>query len=107
MSDDVKADEMAARLAEAFASTIRTAVAGLPAHQALQLADTLCSVQLDVLAGLRVSYRAKPAVDAEAVTEDWRRGLPVQEITKRHGISRSAAYKLHPSKRAGKTAASG
>lgn len=98
MSDDVKADEVATQLYEAFGKTIQQAVAGLPAHQALQLADTLCAVQLDVLAGLRVSYKSKPVVDAAAITEDWRRGLTVQEITKKHGVSRPTAYKHHPNK---------
>lgn len=105
MTEDVKIDEMAAQLYEAFGKTIQQAVVGLPAHQALQLADTLCAVQLDVLAGLRVSYKAKPTVDGEAIAEDWRRGLTVQEITKKHGVSRSAAYKHHPSKAGGRAAA--
>jgi hypothetical protein len=98
MSDDVKGEDVVEQLREAFAANIRTAIAGLPAHQALQLADTLCAVQLDALASLRVSYRARPAVDGAAITEDWRRGLTVQEITKKHGVSRPTAYKHHPTK---------
>ncbi len=98
MSDDVKADEMAAQLYEAYGKTIQQAVAGLPAHQALQLADTLIAVQMDVLAGLRVSYKAKPAIDGDAIAEDWRLGLTVQEITRKHNCSRPTAYKHHPNK---------
>lgn len=98
MSEDVKADEMAVQLYEAYGRTIQQAVVGLPAHQALQLADTLIAVQQDVLAGLRVTYKAKPAVDGEAIAEDWRRGRTLQEIMQAHGVSRSAAYKHHPNK---------
>lgn len=98
MSDDAKADEMVDQLREAFARNLCTALTGLPAHQALQLADSLCAVQLDVLAGMRVSYKAKPAIDSEAITEDWRRGLTVAEITRKHGISKPTAYKHHPNR---------
>lgn len=98
MADDVKAEDMLGPLRDAFATRIRDAARDLPAHQALQLADALCTVQLDVLASLRVHYKAKPAFAPEAVTEDWRRGKLIGEITKDHGISRSMAYKLHPSK---------
>lgn len=98
MRDDAKADDMVDQLREAFARNLRTALTGLPAHQALQLADTLCTVQLDVLAGLRVTYRAPPPVDGEAITESWRRGKSLREVMDEHKISRSAAYKYHPSK---------
>lgn len=100
MADDAKADEYLDQLRTGFAERIRDAVRDLPAHQALQLADALCAVQLDLLAGMRVTYRAKPAVDAAQVTEDWRRGLTVSEIMQKHGISRSAAYKHHPNRAA-------
>lgn len=96
MADDAKADEYLDQLRAGFAERIRDTCRDLPAHQALQLADSLCSVQLDLLAGLRVTYRAKRAIDAAQVTEDWRRGLALTEIMRKHGISRSAAYKHHP-----------
>lgn len=99
MAEDAKADEMTDKLRSTFAESIRNGVAGIPAHHALQLADVLCAVQMDVLAGLRVTYRAKPVIDTEAVTEDWRRGLPIGEILAKHKISRAVAYRLHPSKR--------
>lgn len=98
MAEDAKIDEMIEELRAAFCETIRIAVSGMPAHGALQLADALCSTQLVVLAGMRVTYRARPAVDAEALTEDWRRGLSIREITKKHGVSRAVAYRLHPAK---------
>ncbi len=96
MADDAKAEEMLDKLRDAFHSRIRTAVRELPAHQALQLADGLCAVQLDVLEGLRVSYKARPRVDAEAIAEDWRRGENLQDIMRKHDCSRATAYKFHP-----------
>lgn len=98
MADDAKADDLVEQLRETFAASIRRAVADLPAHQALQLADTLCNVQLDVLAGLRVSYRAAPKVDGDAVAEDWMRGATLREIMRKHGITKPTAYKYHPTK---------
>jgi hypothetical protein len=98
MSDDVKADEVAAQLYEAFGKTIQQAVAGLPAHQALQLADTLCAVQQDVLAGLRVSYRSLDPIDGAAVAEAWARGASLREIMRDFRCSKASAYKFHPSK---------
>ena len=103
MADDAKAEEMLGQLRDAFNARIRDTVRDLPPHQALQLADALCSVQIDLLAGMRVQYRAKPEFDAEAVIESWRRGKTVAEIMKAHGISRATAYRLHPTK-AAKTA---
>lgn len=100
MADDTKADEHIDQLRDHFAQQIRDTVRDLPAHQALQLADSLCTIQLTLLAGLRVTYRTRPTVDAERVTEDWRRGLSLGEIMQKHGISRSAAYKHHPNRAA-------
>lgn len=96
MADDAKADEVVGMLRESFAQQIRDAVRDLPAHQALQLADTLCSVQVDLLAGMRVTYKARRALDGAAITEDWRTGLTLPEIMRKHGVSRAAAYKYHP-----------
>ena len=98
MKEEATGDEITPELREAFAKQIRVDVASLPTHIALQIADKLCAVQLELLAGIRVSYRAREAVDAEAIAEDWRKGLDIREITAKHGISRSAAYKHHPSK---------
>ncbi len=98
MADDIKADELIDPLRDSYAKSIREMEPGIPAHSALQLADTLLTVQMDVLAGKRVSYKAKPAIDGEAIAESWRRGLPVEEVMRTHGCSRSAAYKHHPSK---------
>ncbi|WP_293716334.1 hypothetical protein [Stenotrophomonas sp. UBA7606] len=98
MADDVKVDELVDQIRESYAASIRIAEPGIPAHAALQLADTLVGVQLEILAGKRVSYRAKAAIDGDAITEDWRRGKPLQEIMRAHGCSRAAAYKYHPSK---------
>lgn len=103
MADDAKAEEMLGQLRDAFNALILDTVRDLPPHQALQLADALCSVQIDLLAGLRVQYRAKPEFNAESIIEDWRRGKTVGEITKAHGVSRATAYRLHPTK-AAKTA---
>lgn len=98
MAEDVKADELVDQLRDQFSQRIRGTIADLPAHQALQLADALCRVQLDLLAGLRVSYKAPPKVDGDAIAEDWMRGLSIAEITRKHGISRSTAYSHHPVK---------
>lgn len=98
MADDIKADELIEPLRDSYAKSIRTMEPGIPAHAALQLADALLAVQLDVLAGKRVSYKAKPAIDGEAIAESWRRGLPVEEIMRLHNCGRTAAYKHHPSK---------
>ena len=103
MAEDVKADELVDQLRDEFNQRIRATVVELPPHQALQLADALCRVQLDVLAGLRVSYKAPPKVDVDAIAEDWMRGLSIGEITRKHGITRPTAYKYHPNR--SKTAA--
>ncbi|QDH70858.1 hypothetical protein [Marilutibacter alkalisoli] len=105
MAEDTKAEELTDALRDAFAANLRTAVAGLPAHQALQLADTLCRVQLDMLAGKRVTYKASKAIDGEAIAEDWRRGKTIQEIVEQHGCSRVTAYRYHPNKRTRKNKA--
>ena len=98
MADDAKAEELLEQLRDGFNRRIRETLRDYPPHQALQLADALCTVQLDVLAGMRVSYKAKPPVDGDAVTEDWRRGRTLSEIMKDHECSRVTAYKYHPNK---------
>lgn len=98
MAEDVKAEELVEQLRTSFEARIRTALSWVPAHEALQLADAMCVAQLECLAGLRVTYKAQRAIDAEAITEDWRRGLLIGEIVEKHRCSRSAAYKLHPNK---------
>lgn len=100
MADDIKADELVDQLRDSYAASIRAAEPGIPAHSAFQLADILVTVQLDVMAGKRVSYRARVDLDGDAIAEAWRRGVPVQEIMRAHRCSRSAAYKYHPSRTA-------
>lgn len=99
MSDDAKADEMIDQLRDAFALNLSKAVTGLPAHQALQLADALCIVQLDVLAGLRVSYRAREPIDSAAIAEAWAQGKSLREVMRDCKCSKVTAYKYHPTKR--------
>lgn len=98
MSDDAKADEMLEQLRDAFAQNIRKAVTDLPANQALQLADALCTVQLDVLAGLRVSYRARDPIDGAAIAEAWAQGKSLREVMQSCSCSRATAYNYHPTK---------
>jgi hypothetical protein len=98
MSDDAKADELIDQLRDAFARNLRTAVADLPAHQALQLADALCAVQLDVLAGLRVSYRSRDPIDGDAIADAWAQGKQLREIMREHKCSKATAYNYHPTK---------
>lgn len=95
---DVKAEEMVDQLRDQFADQIRSLSREIPAHQALQMADALCTVQLATMAGLRVTYRAEPKVDGDAIAEDWLRGMKIGEIVKKHKVSRPTAYKYHPSK---------
>ena len=97
---DVKAEEMVDQLRDQFAEQIRNLSREIPAHQALQMADSLCMVQQATLAGLRVSYKAEPKVDGDAIAEDWMHGLTIGEIVKKHKVSRPTAYKYHPSKAA-------
>lgn len=98
MSDDAKADEMLDQLRDAFALNIRKAVSDLPAHQALQLADALCTVQLDVLAGLRVSYRSREPIDGQAIAEAWAQGKTLRDIMGTFKCSKATAYNHHPTK---------
>ncbi len=98
MADDIKVDELVDQIRESYAASIRIAEPGIPAHAALQLADTLVAVQMEILAGKRVSYRAKAPIDGYAITEDWRRGMPLQEIMRKHRCSRPTAYRWHPSR---------
>ena len=98
MADDAKAEELLEQLRDGFNRRIRETLRDYPPHQALQLADALCTVQLDVLAGMRVQYKARPEFDTDAVVEDWRRGLSIGDITKKHKISRATAYRLHPNR---------
>lgn len=96
MAEDVKADEVIEQLRDSFARQIATTIRDLPAHQALQVADALCTIQLETLAGMRVLYKAAPKVDGEAITEAWRRGIPVDEIRRVFKVSKATAYKYHP-----------
>lgn len=98
MAEDARAEETIAMVRDAFARELRSALGDYPAHQALQLADALCTVQLALLAGMRVTYRRAAAVDGDAIAEDWRRGMSIAEIVAKHKCSRTAAYKHHPSK---------
>lgn len=98
MADDIKADELIDQLRDSYASSIRSAEPGIPAHAAFQLADILVTVQMDVMAGKRVSYRARAEVNGDAIAEEWRRGVPVQEIMRTYRCSRSTAYKYHPAR---------
>jgi len=96
MAEDVKADELIDELRTAFAANIRAALRELPPHHALQLADSLCTVWLEQLAGLRVTHPAKPSVDGAAIAEDWRRGRSLREILRDHRCSKATAYRYHP-----------
>ncbi|MBN4937319.1 hypothetical protein JY409_04585 [Stenotrophomonas maltophilia] len=98
MAEDIKADELLDQLRESYVASIRAAEPGIPAHAALQIADMLVTVQMDVFAGKRVRYRSKAEFNGAAIAEDWARGMPVQEIMRKHNCSRSAAYKYHPAR---------
>lgn len=100
MAEDVKAEELVDQLRDSFNQKLREEIKDLPAHQALQLADALALVQLDVLAGLRVRYRQAVPIDAEGIAESWRRGLSIVEVCRAHKISRATAYRHHPNKKA-------
>lgn len=100
MAEDVKADELVDQLRDSFNRKLRDEIKDLPAHRALQLADALALVQLDVCAGLRVRYAKGAQVDAGAVAESWRRGLSIGEVCQKHGIPRATAYYHHPNKKA-------
>lgn len=100
MADDVKADDFTDELRRRFAQSISRGVGGIPAHHALQLADVLCMVQADVLAGKRVTFKVQPECDGEAIAEDWHCGLSLAEIMRKHGISKATAYRHHPNRRA-------
>lgn len=95
---DVRAEELFDHLRDQFAEQIRTLSRDIPPHQALQMADALCTVQLSTMAGLRVSYKAGPRVDGDAIAEDWMQGMTIADIVKKHGISRSTAYNYHPAR---------
>lgn len=96
--EDVKAEEMVEQLRERFVETILDAQVGLPAVQALQLADGLCTAWIEALAGLRVTHRATVPVDGAAIRRDWQDGMSLLEIMKAHKCSRSTAYSHHPSR---------
>jgi len=96
MAKDATAEELVESLRAAFCETIRAALVALPAHEALQLADAVCTTWLDRLQGLRVTHRERPKIDAKALAEDWARGLSVTEIAHKHKCSRATAYRLHP-----------
>lgn len=98
MADDAKADDYLEQLREGFAGRIRDVIRDLPAHQAMQLADSLCTIQLNVLAGMRVTYKSAPKVDGDAISEDWARGMSIGEITGKYGVSKATAYRFHPNK---------
>jgi hypothetical protein len=100
MAKDAKADEFLDALRASFADSLQAAALDLPAHQVLQLADALCGVQLEVLAGMRVRYQPLPEVDAEAITDAWRKGASLGEVKQRFRISRATAYRYHPNRAA-------
>lgn len=99
MRDEAKAEDLVDELRGKFAEHIRECVAGLPPAQALQLADSLCTVWIESLAGLRVTHRALPSADGAAISRDWSDGLTLAEVMARHECSRATAYRYHPSKR--------
>lgn len=105
MAIDVKAEEVVADLRAAFGTQIRTVLAILPPHEALQLADLLCTTWLETMQGMRITHRALPKHDPVAIAEDWSRGLTWREITRKHGCSRDKAYECHPTKRIARGAA--
>lgn len=101
---DAKADELLDQLRDEFTRQIRQAIAELPGHQALQMADALCRIQLEVMSGLRVSYRKQSGPDGDAISEDWANGLSPAEIQRKHRVSRATAYRYHPRNLAGSKA---
>lgn len=98
MSDKVKADDLVPALRDAFARNIREALAGTPSAQALQLADQLCTVWKEQLAGLLVDGgSAAKRIDGAAISADWGDGRTLAEIMTKHDCSRRTAYNYHPS----------
>jgi len=96
--EDVKAEDLVQQLRAQFAASIREAIAGVPAAQALQVADGLCTVWIEALAGLRVTHKALPVVDGAAITAAWRNERPLAEIMQCFGCSRATAYRHHPTR---------
>lgn len=99
MADDVRAEEVTPELQKALAEAVGQALE-VPGAFAYQCAVLVCDVILSKLAGMRVTYPALPEFDADAVGNDWDSGLSWKQITRKHGISKSTAYKYHPSRRA-------
>lgn len=96
--DDVRAEEVVEALRARFATALCEALGDLPPAQAMQMADGLCTIWMESLAGLRVTHRAEPTscVDGAAIARAWHDGLQVTEIMRRHGCSRATAYRYHP-----------
>ncbi|TWG93592.1 hypothetical protein L599_001200000520 [Luteimonas sp. J16] len=98
MAKDANADELVDQLRDQFNKQIQDTIRGLPPYQSLQLADSLCRIQLDVLAGTRVLFKAKRKVDREAVIEAWRKGATIETLMRDFNISQSYAYEILPAK---------
>lgn len=99
MSESVKIEDLVDHLRDIYRRQLVTVMAGIPTHEALQLADALLQSQIEALAGMQVRYSAKPPVDGASITEAWRRGVPLKEIMGAHQVSRATAYRFHPSRR--------
>jgi hypothetical protein len=99
MSDKVKADDLVPAMREAFVRGIRETLAGTPTAHALQLADRLCTVWREQLAGLLVDGGSPGRrIDGAAIRADWGDGKTLAEIMARHECSRATAYNHHPSR---------
>lgn len=98
MTDRVRAEDVVDELRRAFAESLRESVAGLPSAQALQLADRLCAIWIELLSGLLVAMPSRSRFDVQQITADWRAGLLIEQIVSKHGCSRKTAYRYHPQK---------
>lgn len=94
MANYTMIEEMIDQLRAAYAAQISTVMRELPAHMALQLADDLCRVQVETLAGLRIAYRPARKVDEEAVISSWRRGSAIPSLMREFDISRATVYRI-------------
>jgi hypothetical protein len=101
---DIKIEEETEALRAEFAKALHFAISGLPSAQAFQAADHLCVILQAHLSGHRVTFPAQPKYDGEAIAEDWRAGMGVEQITEKHGCTRPTAYKYHPQKKRGRAA---
>lgn len=99
MAHNLKAEELSEEVRDLFSKVIQRHLSEINRYCASRLADALWLATCQELAGMRVTFKAARAFSPEAITASWRNGLSAKQVMAKHKVSKTTAYKYHPSKR--------